>query len=367
MTLSPPRAVIGLLTVIWLSTAFAEEPQDPRVILTQANEEERSLLNDLQAIDEQLAVLQSEVANMDTKREAILERKSLSEQKLEIARKELYSQKIILSDKIQALYILRKRGVARLIFGAEDPADLRRRMTYLFTIIKAASQIHQDFQKVYDKHKLASDGVEADADALQALEAELQVKQAALQDQRNQKQSFLSEVRGKRDSALRLLAEISQSQYNLQQRLNSTTPSTQSTGNFRDLYGELPWPVNGTLFRRFGRQKDPITGESINSLGIDIQAPFGTPVRVVSHGVVSLAQFIPAYGQTVAVDHGSYSTVYAHLNGIRVKLGQKVKPGSVIGLVGNTGLTDENNGYLLGFEIRYNRTPQDPLPWLMPR
>ena len=45
----------------------------------------------------------------------------------------------------------------------------------------------------------------------------------------------------------------------------------------------------------------------------------------------------------------------------------KSKPGSVIGLVGNTGLTDENNGYLLGFEIRYNRTPQDPLPWLMPR
>ena len=75
MTLSPLRAVIGLLTVIWLSTALAEEPQDPRVILTQANEEERSLLNDLQAIDEQLAVLQSEVANMDTKREAILERK----------------------------------------------------------------------------------------------------------------------------------------------------------------------------------------------------------------------------------------------------------------------------------------------------
>ena len=71
------------------------------------------------------------------------------------------------------------------------------------------------------------------------------------------------------------------------------------------MYGELPWPVNGTLFRRFGRQKDPITGESINSLGIDIQAPFGTPVRVVSNGVVSLAQFIPAYGQTVAVDHGS--------------------------------------------------------------
>ena len=105
---------------------------------------------------------------MDTKLEGILERKTLSEQKLESARKELKSQEIILAEKIQALYILRKRGVARLIFGAEDPADLRRRTTYLFTIIKADSEIHQDYQKVYDKHKLASDGVEADSDALQA-------------------------------------------------------------------------------------------------------------------------------------------------------------------------------------------------------
>lgn len=361
-------SLIGLgFAASCISLAIAEEPQDPRSILTQAHEEERSLLKELQAIDEQLAVLQSEVANMDSKRQAIVERKSLSELKLGQAEKDLEKQEDVLSDKIKALYMLRKRGVARLIFGAEDPADLRRRTTYLFTIIKAASDVHHEYQSVYDKHKQAVDDVEEDSDALQALEAELQIKQAALIDQRNQKQQFLSGVRSKRDSALRLLAEISQSQYNLQQRLNGTTPTSSNNTNFRDLYGVLPWPVNGTLFRRFGRQKDPITNESINSLGIDIQAPFGTPVRVVADGIVSLAQFIPAYGQTVAVDHGSYSTVYAHLNGIRVKLGQKLKPGSVIGLVGNTGLTDENNGYLLGFEIRYNRTPQDPLPWLKPR
>ena len=116
MMVSAIRWAVGIMTVLCLSTALAEEPQDPREILTKAHEEERSLLKDLQSIDEQLAVLQSEVANMDTKREGILERKTLSEQKLEAARKELKSQEIILAEKIQALYILRKRGVARLIF-----------------------------------------------------------------------------------------------------------------------------------------------------------------------------------------------------------------------------------------------------------
>ena len=107
MMVSAIRWAVGIMTVLCLSTALAEEPQDPREILTKAHEEERSLLKDLQSIDEQLAVLQSEVANMDTKREGILERKTLSEQKLEAA-KGTQNQEIILAEKIQALYILRK-------------------------------------------------------------------------------------------------------------------------------------------------------------------------------------------------------------------------------------------------------------------
>ena len=72
------------------------------------------------------------------------------------------------------------------------------------------------------------------------------------------------------------------------------------------------------------------------------------------------------YGQTVAIQHGTYKTVYAHLAGIRVRQGQRVSQGDVIGLVGNTGLTD-GQGYVLTFEVRYNGTKQDPRQWLRPR
>jgi murein DD-endopeptidase MepM/ murein hydrolase activator NlpD len=67
----------------------------------------------------------------------------------------------------------------------------------------------------------------------------------------------------------------------------------------------------------------------------------------------------------VAVKHGSYTTIYAHLNGIRVRKGQKIQAGDVVGLVGNTGLT-EGDGYMLTFEIRYNGHAQNPGPWLAP-
>lgn len=359
---------MSLVFLCFAHLAFAEDGDvpDPRNVLTETHEEERSLLRELQVIDEQREILQAEVSTIEEKKTAIRDRKSLSEAQLVASSRDLQIQKQSLRKKVEALYMLRKRGLARLIFGSEDPTELRRRSTYLMYIINAAAEIMNDYKSVVDKHSQALSNVESDVEALSSLEAEYRLKEAALQDQRVLKMEFLKDVRSRRATALQLLAEVSQSQYNLQQRL-IREPSQPTNTNFKDLYGNLDWPVKGNLFRRFGRQNDPLTGETINSLGIDIQASFGTPIRVVADGVISLAQFIPAYGQTVAVEHGSYSTVYAHMNGIRVKLGQKVKSGSVLGLVGNTGLTDENNGYLLSFEIRYNRTPQDPLPWLTPR
>lgn len=101
-------------------------------------------------------------------------------------------------------------------------------------------------------------------------------------------------------------------------------------------------------------------------MGVDLAADYGSPVRAVFEGRVQLAQYVSGYGQTVAVKHGQFTTVYGHLSGLRVQPGQQVRAGDVIGLVGNSGLTD-GDGYMLTFEVRYNGSAQDPLPWLSRR
>ena len=85
--------------------------------------------------------------------------------------------------------------------------------------------------------------------------------------------------------------------------------------------------------------------------------------RVYS-GVVKLARYIETYGNTIVIDHGKYTTVYAHLNGLSVRQGQRVQTGQVIGQVGSTGITNTQNSAWLSFEIRYNKSAQNPLPWL---
>ena len=80
------------------------------------------------------------------------------------------------------------------------------------------------------------------------------------------------------------------------------------------------------------------------------------------------ASHVDPFGRIVLVDHDfgdghTYTTLYAHANGLRAIQGQEVHQGDVLGLVGTTGLTEEAPPRL-HFEVRYNGTPQDPLAWV---
>ena len=94
-----------------------------------------------------------------------------------------------------------------------------------------------------------------------------------------------------------------------------------------------------------------------------MSAALGSPFRAVADGVVTRSGYVRGYGQVVMVQHGPYTTLYAHANGLRVAQGQAVRQGDVLGLVGNTGLAEDAEARL-HFELRYNNTPQDPAPWL---
>ncbi len=127
--------------------------------------------------------------------------------------------------------------------------------------------------------------------------------------------------------------------------------------------GRLFWPVQGTVIEGFGERKDPRYGISFYNPGIDIQAEKGSPVFAAHDGVVILAQTLRGYGKTILLDHGDIITMYAHLSEIKVRGGQRVKGGEVIGAVGDTGLVERP---LLHFEVRVGSSAreEDPLKWL---
>ncbi len=125
----------------------------------------------------------------------------------------------------------------------------------------------------------------------------------------------------------------------------------------------LQWPVRGRIAAGFGPRTHPIYRLAGVHEGIDIGAASGVPVAAAADGRVTATFRGLKSGLTVDLDHGSFTTRYAHLSAIKVRTGQTVTAGTVIGLVGNTGVT---TGPHLHFEVRRGGQPVDPLP-LLPR
>lgn len=109
----------------------------------------------------------------------------------------------------------------------------------------------------------------------------------------------------------------------------------------------------------YGMRFHPIGGNLQAHTGVDLAAPTGTPVMVVGDGTVRFAGWKRGYGNYIVVEHRNReSTAYAHLSKILVRTGERVSQGSVIGLVGSTGVS---TGPHLHFEFMENGVFKDPL------
>ena len=109
----------------------------------------------------------------------------------------------------------------------------------------------------------------------------------------------------------------------------------------------------------YGRRTDPVYGTVRMHAGMDFSCDEGTKIYATADGKVLDASWRGGYGNMVELDHGyGYTTRYAHMSEPKVKPGQIVKRGDLIGLSGNTG---KSTGPHLHYEVRINGEPQNPV------
>lgn len=117
-------------------------------------------------------------------------------------------------------------------------------------------------------------------------------------------------------------------------------------------------PSKMRMTSKFGRRVHPILGYSRDHKGVDFGAAPGTPVRAAGDGVIVRAGYWGHYGNYVMIKHNSeFSTAYAHLSRMKVKVGQKVRQNQIIGNVGSTGRT---TGPHLHYEVLRNNVHVNP-------
>ncbi|MFC2138606.1 M23 family metallopeptidase, partial [Bacteroidota bacterium] len=110
----------------------------------------------------------------------------------------------------------------------------------------------------------------------------------------------------------------------------------------------------------FGWRKDPFNKKATKHHGIDFAGEKGGEIYSTGDGIITKAGYsLFGYGRLIEIDHGfGYKSRYAHLDKIYVKVGEKVKRGQTIGLLGNSG---RSTGPHLHYEVRMNNIPVNPI------
>jgi YD repeat-containing protein len=120
--------------------------------------------------------------------------------------------------------------------------------------------------------------------------------------------------------------------------------------------------ADGFISSYFGERADPFDGLETFHKGVDFAGTAGSPVTAVAAGVVTWAGERTGYGKLVEINHGDgYTTRYAHNERTLVTVGQTVRRGESVALMGSTG---RSTGPHLHFEVLRNGRQVDPLSYI---
>lgn len=133
--------------------------------------------------------------------------------------------------------------------------------------------------------------------------------------------------------------------------------------NLKDRVYPQGRPVgSGWISSYFGRRTDPFTGKPANHTGVDFAGKNGAEIVAVADGVVSWSSDRYGYGIMVELNHGGgYATRYAHNSENLVSVGDEVKKGQVVALMGETGRATGPN---LHFEVLHNGRRVNPVKFI---
>ena len=181
-----------------------------------------------------------------------------------------------------------------------------------------------------------------------------------------------AEYQGYLDQEAALSAQIAKSQQEYYQALsreeaerlaeqnknNNYVPDKNGTSGF--LY---PLPYQVAITDSYGYRTHPVTGKRGTwHNGVDLAAGSGTSIYASKSGTVTTAVNSSIWGNYVVINHGDgFSTLYAHMQGLIVSVGDYVKQGQTIGYVGSTGLS---TGPHLHFTIYYNGSDVNPMSYI---
>lgn len=280
------------------------------------------------------------------------------QERLEAAR---LRQAAKVADHLRDAWRVHQRDPVQALLNLEDPRALQRMVRYHAAFAKARADLVDQLRGTVAELERNQDDQAREQRALETSRNSVSASRVALIDERGKRRNLIenlnAELARKGEERERLTRD--------RQRLRSlmaelARTSRQAKGGLDAARkGDLRWPVDGRLVRRFGQ---PRAGGRLRWQGVAFEAPEGSKVQAVAPGVVVFADWLRGFGLLAIVDHGDgWMSLYGSVDAIYKRRGDPVERGEAIATVGQSGGEMDVGLY---FEMRYDGEPKDPLTWL---
>ena len=384
-----------ILTVCLILTATAQDKVDGEL---------RRNRDALDKVKGEISALRREIKRADIKSSSTLDQIRAIDRELALlgkAKKLLNNKVRLLNDKIDQANIKLQAGQQKLN-SLRDRYQKRVLHLYKqgnaqdFLLLIESESVNQSlvrlkyFTYFADQEKKLIGSIKEEIENILILEKELETRRADLQSTLAEKNRQEDEFITRKNEKKILVDRIQWNRQNLAKRLEDARVEYEklyqiilalerqrkaseksgrndrsfalNTREFKKNKGQLPWPVDGKILHAYGKQRNAQLKTTINNTGIDIRADHGSKVQAIFTGIVSMVTYLSGFGNTIILDHGEgYYSVYSHLEEILVDVDQLVEMGEIIGLVGDSGSLE---GSKLHFALFSNQQTENPQSWL---
>jgi septal ring factor EnvC (AmiA/AmiB activator) len=260
------------------------------------------------------------------------------------------------------MYKMGSAGYWRLLLDLNDVRAMGRAYRTAAAMTQMDRDRIQEHRRTLEALAEERASLEKKAKDMRALKEKAATARAAIDRAVAARTALVSSIDERRDLNAQLTGELQAAQQRLQASVSQLGSGRAGVSlPLRPFRGEMPWPAQGVVLKRFGRQQAGRGMEPLSLNGIELSLAEGAPVRSVHEGTVVYADQFTGYGNLVIIDHGEGGfSLYGHLSALEVERGAHVGLQAPVGLSGR----NPSGNPSLYFELRVDGKPVDPLQWL---
>ena len=330
--------------------------------INQLKIRENAEKNKLYSNQKKLETASSNLQASKTKYNDVQSQLSQMERDLVLANHEYSSIDVKMKDRIRRVFKSQRTGMFELILSTRDLNSLMDVIYFERIVIK------NDYARMMQAKKKANQiaNMKRDVEAKKKYLAQsiktINSQQKDIQRAIAQNESMINKLKTDRRYYERTERELARQSENLQSMISrkpqDSTVIASSSGFMK--------PIGGRITSPFGWRTHPIFNSRTFHSGVDIGGPNYGNIVASNSGKVIYSGWYGGYGKVVIIDHGNVNghpttTLYAHMSTIKVKQGDQVQKGQVVGLEGTTGYS---TGPHCHFEVRINGKPNNPMNYI---